>query len=58
MLEDLQAIQLRCSALPGLRIVEAWTVDCPNHGESGKINDVELRDKPGLTSKPLHFGMI
>ena len=58
MLEDLQAIQLRCSALPGLRIVEAWAVDCPNHGESGKINDVELRDKPGLTSKPLRFRMI
>ena len=51
MLEDLQAVQLQNAVRPGMRVVEAWAVDCPNHGESGKVNDVELRDKPGLTSE-------
>ena len=51
MLKDLQAVQLQNAVRPGMRVVEAWAVDCPNHGESGKVNDVELRDNPGLTSE-------
>lgn len=48
MLVDLQASQLEDTAGP--QVAEAWAVDCPNHGEGGMVNDVEFRDKPGLTS--------
>lgn len=50
MLSDLQAAQLGDPAGAGPQVAEAWAVDCPNHGEGGVLNDVEFRDKPGLTS--------
>lgn len=39
MLEHLFRLQASSPNDPGFVIVEAWTMDCPNHGRSAVLND-------------------
>ncbi|KAJ6498321.1 alpha/beta-hydrolase [Mycena vulgaris] len=39
--------QFQSSATSGVTIVEAWSMDSPNHGEAAAINDKALLERPG-----------